>query len=83
MSRMGRQIAIEQAIVSFAPDFDEAKGLIDALTASLAARFGNARMVVVEEEAKALKVAMDEAAPCEISPEDLRYDARMQEEIDQ
>lgn len=76
------QLDIEQSIVDFNPDCEEAKEMLDALTTALGNRIGSCRMVVVDEEAKALRIAIGEAEPCELSQEDLRYDARVQEELD-
>lgn len=81
--RKQRQLDLEQDIVDFEPDCDEAKELLDALVAALGNKIGVHRMVVVDEEARALRIAIGEAEPCEISEEDLKYDARVQETLDQ
>jgi len=71
--RFKKQLDLEQAIVSFAPDFTEAQELLDALIGALKSRYRSDQLMVVEEEAKALRTALDEAQPVEMSAEDEAY----------
>jgi hypothetical protein len=72
--RLSRQLALETAIVSFNPDLIEASELLDSIMAALNNRYRSDQLIVVEEEMRALKVALAEAQPYEPSPEDLAWD---------
>ena len=71
--RLDRQLAIESAIVRFSPDFHEAKEILDAIISALQQKYRSDWLVVVEEEAKALKIAFEEAEPIEPDPADEAY----------
>lgn len=73
-ARLDHQLAVETAIRTFSPDLIEASELMDAVIGALKARYTADRLVVVEEEARALKIALGEAQPQEITKEDLRFD---------
>lgn len=72
--RIGRQLELEAAIVAFNADLIEASELLDSIMAALNHRYSADRLLVVEEEMRALKVALAEAQPYEPSPEDLAWD---------
>lgn len=81
-ARLAEQLEIEQSILDFHPDYDEACALLDALIAALGNRVGKYRLTVVDEEAKALRTAIKEAEPCELSEADLAYDLDVQRMVD-
>lgn len=72
--RLGVQLDIEQSILDFNPDLNEATEFLDSIIAALGQRYPSDRLVVVEEEAKALRIAMNEAEPCEITKDDMKAD---------
>lgn len=80
--RLAEQLQLEQAILDFHPDYEEACELLDSLIAALGNRVGQYRLTVVDEEAAALKTAIREAEPCEISEADLAYDLEVQRVVD-
>lgn len=81
--RLRKQLAVEQAIVSFNPDLVEAQEILDALLGSLKARFPAHQLVVVEEEASALRIALGEAQPYEPSDEDRKYNDHVYDQMDE
>jgi hypothetical protein len=71
--RIGRQLELEAAIVAFNADLIEASELLDSISAALHNRYAADRLLVVDEEMRALKVALAEAQPYEPSKEDEAY----------
>ena len=80
--RLDKQLNVEQAIIDFLPDLGEASEILDAVIAALNLRYRSDQLMVVEEEARALKVALKEAEPYEFSEEDADYDDHVQRQID-
>jgi hypothetical protein len=80
--RLVEQMELEQALLDFHPDYDEACEILDSLIAALGNRIGHGRMAVVQEEAAALRIAIKEAEPCELSEADLAYELDVQRKVD-
>ena len=64
-TRMDRCEGLQEDIARFNPSLDEGWELIEAVLRSWAEEFPAHRLVLIEEEAKALKVAVQEAQPHE------------------
>jgi hypothetical protein len=85
ITRFDWQRSIEESIVAFNPDANEAMEILDALRAGLADRYHRVLLTDVEHEAKQLREALDELDTkcCSLSPEDEAYDAfRAQQDCD-
>ena len=81
--RFQKQIDLEQAIVSFNADLQEAQELLDAFLGALKSRYPAHQLVMVEEEGAALRIALEEAIPYEPSEEDRKYTDHVHDKMDE